>query len=134
MVNKIDAQRVNAEVIDSVFGKKSRADVQVVRDVPLNQSSQKTAQGSQEQLEVLTPSKKQPDKQKVKDAVELLNKVSRVFNKSLRFKYIEDLDRYWVKVVDLETNKVIKEIPPEEVLKLLKKIHQLIGVLFDEVV
>jgi len=39
-----------------------------------------------------------------------------------------------VKVIDKETDKVIKELPPEELQRLHRKLKEAIGLLFDEMV
>jgi len=39
-----------------------------------------------------------------------------------------------VKVVDLNTDEVIKELPPEEMLDLQARIHEMVGILIDETV
>ena len=37
-----------------------------------------------------------------------------------------------IKVIDTETNKVVKEIPPEQLIRLAAKIQEMIGLLVDE--
>jgi flagellar protein FlaG len=37
-----------------------------------------------------------------------------------------------VKVIDTRTDKVIKEIPPEQLLHLAAKIQEMVGLLVDE--
>jgi flagellar protein FlaG len=39
-----------------------------------------------------------------------------------------------VKVIDKETDKVIKELPPEELQRLHRNIKEAIGLLYDELV
>ena len=63
-----------------------------------------------------------------------LEKISLAFNKKLRFEVNEELDQVVVKVIDPETDKVIKELPPEELQRLHLKIKEMIGLLFDETV
>ena len=63
-----------------------------------------------------------------------LEKISLAFNKKLRFVVNEELDQVVVKVIDPETDKVIKELPPEELQRLPLKIKEMIGLLFDETV
>ncbi len=61
-----------------------------------------------------------------------LEQVSLAFDKKLRFEVNHDLDRVIVKVIDPETDKVIKELPPEELQRLQARIQEMIGLLFDE--
>ncbi|MEW5814141.1 MAG: flagellar protein FlaG [Spirochaetota bacterium] len=54
------------------------------------------------------------------------------FNRRLKFSVNEELNQVVVKVIDSETDKVIKEIPPAEIQKLQVRIREIIGILFDE--
>ena len=57
-----------------------------------------------------------------------------VFNKRLRFSVNEELNQVVVKVIDSETDKVIKEIPPEELQRMHVRIREAIGLLIDEII
>jgi len=61
-----------------------------------------------------------------------LEKISLAFNKKLRFVVDQDLEEVIVKVIDPATDKVIKELPPEELQRLHLRIKEMIGLLFDE--
>jgi flagellar protein FlaG len=37
-----------------------------------------------------------------------------------------------VRIIDRDNGEVIKEIPPESMVELSKKINEMIGILFDE--
>ena len=56
------------------------------------------------------------------------------FNKRLRFSVNEELDQVVVKVIDSQTDKVIKEIPPEVLQRLHVRIREAIGLLIDEII
>lgn len=56
------------------------------------------------------------------------------FNKRLRFSINEELDQVVVKVIDSQTDKVIKEIPPEVLQRLHVRIREAIGLLIDEII
>jgi len=58
--------------------------------------------------------------------------VSRTFNKKLQFVVDHKSNEVIVKVIDKETDKVIKVIPPEELQRLHKKLKETIGFLFNE--
>ena len=64
---------------------------------------------------------------------EILN-FTQFFNKRLRFTVNEELDQVVVKVVDVETDKVIREIPPEVLQRMHVRIREAIGLLFDETI
>lgn len=61
-----------------------------------------------------------------------LQQVSQAFNRRLSFAFNEKLDQVVVKVIDSETDKIIKEIPPVELQHVHEKIRDVIGILFDE--
>mgnify|MGYP000882997950 CR=1 FL=1 len=48
------------------------------------------------------------------------------------FKIHERTNRLMVKLVDNETDEIIKEIPPEKILDLVASIWDLVGILVDE--
>ena len=68
----------------------------------------------------------------VRRSAELLEQTFRLFNKRLRFSVNEEIDRVVVKVLDAKTDKLIKEIPPAEIQRLIARIKETIGLLFDE--
>jgi flagellar protein FlaG len=61
-----------------------------------------------------------------------LEQVSLAFNRRLQFSVNTKIDQVVVKVVDQETDKVIKEIPPRELQIVHERIRDAIGLLFDE--
>jgi len=73
-----------------------------------------------------------PTATEVRRSAELLEQTFRLFNKKLRFSVNEEINRVVVKVLDAETDKLIKEIPPAEIQRLIARIKETIGLLFDE--
>jgi flagellar protein FlaG len=61
-----------------------------------------------------------------------LERVSLAFNKKLQFVVDHHSNEIIVKVIDKETDKVIKELPPEELQRLHSELRETIGFLFDE--
>lgn len=68
----------------------------------------------------------------VEKAVETINDAVEHVNRALRFSIHEDTQRVMVRVVNVFTDEVIKEIPPEEVLDTVARIREMIGLLIDE--
>ena len=60
------------------------------------------------------------------------NKLAESLDRSLRFFVHKDSGRAAVKVVDNNTGKVIKTIPPEEFLNFVAKIKKVAGIFFDK--
>jgi flagellar protein FlaG len=64
--------------------------------------------------------------------VKELERIGLAFNKKLRFKVDNQTHEVTVKVIDPETDKVIRELPSKELQHLRDRIRETIGFLFDE--
>ena len=71
-------------------------------------------------------------KQKVQDAVSKMNEILQVTNNTSKFLYHEGLDRYYVTVVNSETEEVVKEIPPKKLLDAFYEMQKMLGMIVDE--
>ncbi len=72
-----------------------------------------------------------PDKEELAQATEKISKLVATFASELNFSIDEDLGVPIVKVIDKHTDKVIRQIPTEEVLELSKNLDKLVGVLYQ---
>ena len=61
-----------------------------------------------------------------------LNRYIRMFNTHLSFEVDHPSKRIIIKIVDAETEEVIRQIPPEELLRIMHHIDELLGLLVDE--
>ncbi len=66
----------------------------------------------------------------VKKAVEELNK--KMANSVAQFGIHEETNHITIKIVDKESRKVIKELPPEKTLDMIAKVWEMAGLLVDE--
>jgi flagellar protein FlaG len=64
------------------------------------------------------------------EVVESLNGNLEVLRRDLRFSVDDDSGETVVKVLDAETEEVIRQIPAEEVLELQKRLEEAAGVIF----
>ena len=69
---------------------------------------------------------------RIKNAVEHANQTMRHAKTKCEFSYHEETKRVSIKVIDEETEEVIREIPPEETLEMLSKMWELAGLMVDE--
>jgi uncharacterized FlaG/YvyC family protein len=60
--------------------------------------------------------------------------ISLVFNSRLKFVINHESNEILIKVIDNETDKVIKVLPPEELQRLHSRIRETMGFLFDRMV
>lgn len=75
---------------------------------------------------------KQPTDEQIKSAISRANKKAHFGHTNAEFSYHEPTKRISVKIIDNETNEVIREIPPEETLEMISKMWELAGLMVDE--
>lgn len=97
-----------------------------------NDQMEKQSDSAKEQgrYEVENADHVSPDK--VKKAVDEINQKIRPTHTSCQFSYHEKTNRITIKVIDDDTEEVIREIPPEKALDMLAKTLELEGILVDE--
>ncbi len=74
------------------------------------------------------------DEHKIREIVEQIQNISNMFDRKLQFRVSKELEEVVVKVIDSNTDKVIKEIPSAEIQKLQIRIKETLGLLFDETI
>jgi|GEM_PF-385102 len=74
----------------------------------------------------------------IKEAVEVVNNALNISSFHLEFRLYEDTDVYQVRMIDNQSEEIIKEIPPDYMLDLSKRVQEIInkavGILVDELV
>lgn len=95
---------------------------------------QNTTQTSTDTIESMMPSldNSEETKKKVQEAVDTMNEILEANNNTSKFLYHEGLDRYYVSVVDRNTEEVVKEIPPKKLLDAFYEMQKMVGMIVDE--
>ncbi|WP_051654731.1 flagellar protein FlaG [Persephonella sp. IF05-L8] len=86
----------------------------------------------QENQSNLQEIKKEIPEDILKKAAEDLNKKFEMLNSQLKVEFDEDTGIKVVKIVDRETKEVVRQIPPEVMLKIAKYLDEVAGLLFNE--
>lgn len=121
---KTQVQTQNAEAME---GTKLESKPQVDSTTKVVESlDEKDENSLQQQLQ------QQPDPESLRKAVDDMNKKMITNNSELQFGIHEGTNRVTIKVIDKETKKVIKELPPEKTLDMIAKAWELAGILVDE--
>ncbi|AEX86388.1 flagellar protein FlaG [Marinitoga piezophila KA3] len=63
---------------------------------------------------------------------EKLNKLREIFKGEVKFEVNNDVDMVIVKIIDKDSKKVIRQIPPETAVKIAEMLDKLEGILLDE--
>lgn len=87
---------------------------------------------AQRQAEKVQTENMQVKKQDVKDTVEKINEFIDPLQTNLRFVYHEDLNEYYVTVVNPATDEVVREIPPKKILDMYAAMNNVVGIVVDE--
>ncbi len=72
----------------------------------------------------------QPTQEQLKKAIDEINR--KATYTTAQFGVHEATNRITIKIVDKDTKKVIKELPPEKTLDMIAKAWELAGILVDE--
>jgi flagellar protein FlaG len=75
---------------------------------------------------------KQPVEEMIQDLEGSLEKMKGLLRSNLQFEINKEAERVVVTVVNKDNGEVIRQIPPEGVVKLLQNLNELIGALMDE--
>ncbi|WGS64098.1 flagellar protein FlaG [Marinitoga aeolica] len=63
---------------------------------------------------------------------EKLNKLKEIFKGEVKFEVNDDINMIIVKIVDKDSKKVIRQIPPETAVKMAEMLDKLEGIFLDE--
>jgi len=74
----------------------------------------------------------EPVKSDILNVIDKLNSSLENVNEKVSFSYHEENKRIIIKVIDRETNEVVREIPPRDIVKLSEHIQEYLGMLVDE--
>ena len=76
--------------------------------------------------------RQQYSKEDIKSAIRKAEQMAMIFDRSLKFKYVEEANIYQVHVIDhANDDKVIRKIPPDELVHFIAAVNEMLGALFD---
>ena len=106
-------------------------DVSLTADTPKVDENTKVVENADSKADAsYRQQEKEPSTEQLHKAVEEINK--KMMNSEVAFGFHEKTNRVTIKIIDKETKKVIKELPPEKTLDLIAKAWELAGIMVDE--
>ena len=93
---------------------------------PLSPDVRRDARGSSTKPEVSYGAKE------LDELFQKAEEMSRIFGRDIKFRYKKEADLYQVEVIDLQDQRVIRKIPPDEIVCLIENINEMLGALFDK--
>ncbi len=121
----MDIKGIQSQALTSMNSQ--NIEIQRVREPHVSTENKIQQQNQGEQNKKISPNE-------LKKAVDELNKKFEMLNSQLQLKIDVDKDTgiTVLKLIDKETNKVVRQIPPETILKIAKYLTELTGLLFNE--
>jgi flagellar protein FlaG len=118
-------------MINGVFEKVSLESVQA-QDAKrqANSDPANTASSSREKIVNSEDTRKQQIYD-VQEAIQRVSNTAKMFNRKIHLEIDRELNMVIVKVIDKETDEVIRQIPPEELVKLSKHANDIKGLLIN---
>ena len=115
----------------------SQMDVKPVENIPLQTGDDNRSNNISQEAATFQQSDTSDDAEKRGFSDETvgqdLNDIKkRMGNTECKFGIDETTNRITIKIVDKDTKKVIKEVPPEKTLKMIAKVWEMAGILVDE--
>ncbi len=89
-----------------------------------NEYSQGNSQAKQDEQNPLPA-------EKAKKMTESINRFMETTNTNLRFQYHEELEEYYVTIVDTKTNELVKEIPSKKLMDIYASMRDFLGLMVD---
>lgn len=74
----------------------------------------------------------QTNEQHIKSAVDKANKAMKNTQTRCEFSYHEPTKSISIKIIDKQTDEVLREVPPEKILDMIEKMWEMAGILVDE--
>ena len=129
-IQKVNIQHTNPAIAEMYNGQKLNTNTSGERlDINLKQD-----RGIFQDNNGATNKDEEFDKKRttIIDAIEKTNATIKKENQGLEFSIHEATNQIMIKVIDKDTNEVVKEIPSEKILDMLAKIIELSGEFIDE--
>lgn len=106
------------------------------KSAPLKTSVKPAVAGKGED-QIKSENGEQPTEEEIKSAINQANRRAKFGHTQFghanaEFSYHEETKRISIKIIDQDTNEVIREIPPEETLDMISKMWELAGIIVDE--
>lgn len=121
------------DVLSAKLEKISKMQVEntTIKQTTTQDSAAKTFTTNDVNISEMTDENGNPTEQAYQTAVNKLNEFMEYSQKNSKFIFHKDLERYYVEVVDSQSQEVIKEVPPKALLDAYYEMQKLAGKIFD---
>lgn len=131
-IGSTNGEIVNRSTVGTSAAQKVSSSEATMKEIQNSKVQQVQTQTRVDSAKAHEESKEAISKEQLEKAVNTMNAFLEVQHKASKFVFHEGLDKYYVKLVDSETEEVIKEIPPERLLDAFYEMQKLTGMIVDE--
>lgn len=124
MVSRLDNSTGITQIASSSGDTTKNKEVQRVAPVPAVKTKTDKNTGS-------TSNEKEMPIEQAKDMVESMNDFLQSADSNLKFVFHEELNQYYVTIVDSTTDEVIREIPSKKLMDIHAAMREFVGLLID---
>ncbi len=71
-------------------------------------------------------------KDELRKLTEDLNREINPLNTNIKFGFNDKIESLYVNVIDTQTDKTIRKIPSDEAMKLMERMREVVGIIFDK--
>ncbi|MBI5360798.1 MAG: flagellar protein FlaG [Planctomycetes bacterium] len=114
---------VNLEQTAGVFPNEMKMPAKKPVELPLS---------GQKSVDMAPEEQKKPSEEDIVSTVRDINKMMRDANQQMRFGIYEGTDQMYVQVIDVQSKRVVKMMPPENLLSLRTRLQEAVGIVLDE--
>lgn len=110
-----------------------RQNAQSLREISRKQETDRT-KSTRDKVESLKEDHLSPEeiREDLEEKIDDMNNIMETLDEKLSFELHDKTDRIMTQIINVKTKEVIKEMPPEEMLDLSARIHEMVGLIIDE--
>ena len=120
-------------MIGRAEGIDQRQNARSLREISREQETDRT-KSIRNKVESLREDQLSPEelKEDLKEKIDDMNDIMETLDEKLSFELHDKTETIMTQIIDIKTKEVIKEMPPEEMLDLSARIHEMVGLIIDE--
>ncbi len=70
-------------------------------------------------------------REQLENEIDRISRVTEAFDRRMEFLLHEEEEQIYIQIVDMETEAIIREVPPEEILEFVSRMEEMVGVFLD---
>lgn len=123
---------IETTIVSSVRANSGKTDGAVLAADKRAQKSKGVGESLVQNAEKLSEEQQEQGTQQLKELASELNKQMDLLNTNIAFDFSDEIDRLYLRVLEKNTGKLIREFPSEEARALAGYFRNAVGLLFDK--